>query len=34
MTTLTRTNLAATFALSLLSGGCFLLGDSGDHQFI
>lgn len=34
MTTLTRSTLATSFALSLLSGGCFFLGDSGKHPFI
>ncbi len=29
MTTLTRSTLAASIALSLLSGGCFLLGEGG-----
>ena len=34
MTTLTRSTLATSLTLSLLSGGCFFLGDSGKHQFI
>jgi hypothetical protein len=34
MTTLTRSTLATSFALSLLSGGCFFLGDQSKHQFI
>lgn len=35
MTTLTRSTLATSIALSsLLSGGCFLLGERGNNQFI